>query len=151
MDEQLRRQDPEMWEHINLIFAHFCEEDMSSDETEIEKGFGAPKLLRRIRKLWMDPKLTMVCFYNILVASLSHNCQLFHYIDGHYNPRTITGTLKKGSAPLKRERESHKCNVIALPRPNLPVNFYSKDIDEDQVKTLDPKPVFSLPEVSFEV
>jgi len=62
----MRRQDPGLWEQINIIFAHFTEEEMSSDETEIEKGFGAPKLLRRIRKLWMNPKLTMVCLCNML-------------------------------------------------------------------------------------
>ena len=60
---------PFRFAEINLIFAHFTEEEMSSDETEIEKGFGAPKLLRRIRKLWMNPELTMVCLYVILFGS----------------------------------------------------------------------------------
>jgi hypothetical protein len=73
--------------------------------------------------------------------------QIFHFIDNHYNPRTITGTLKKGSAPLKRERDSHNCNMLAFPQPNLPINFYSTDVGEDRIKTLDPKPGFDLPKV----
>ena len=60
IDEQLRRQAPELWEQINLVFAHFNEDAMSSDETEIEKGFGAPKILRRVRKLWLSPEITQV-------------------------------------------------------------------------------------------
>jgi len=70
------------------------------------------------------------------------NVQIFHFVDGFYNPRTITGTLKKGSAPLKRELSSHKCNAVALP-----LNFYSNGIGEEWIKTLDPKPVLKLPKV----
>lgn len=78
---------------------------------------------------------------------MNRNVQIFHFVDGFYNPRTITGTLKKGSAPLKRELSSHKCNAVALPRPMLPLNFYSNDIGEERIKTLDPKPVLKLPKV----
>jgi len=60
IDEQLRQKNPELWEHINLVFAHFADEDMSSDKTEIEKGFGAPKVLRQVHRVWMNPEITNV-------------------------------------------------------------------------------------------
>ena len=83
------------------------------------------------------------------MANTRLNIQIFHYIDNHYDPRTMTGTLKKGSAPLKRERDSFKCNVLAFPEPKLPINFYSTDVGEDRIKTLDPKPELHLPKVCY--
>jgi len=68
IDEQLRRKNPELWKLIHVLFAHFTEEDMFSDETEIDKGFGAPKVLRRVRKMWMNPEITKVCHKSIHIC-----------------------------------------------------------------------------------
>jgi hypothetical protein len=58
--EQLRQSNAELWKQIDLIFAYFGDEDISSDETDVEKGFGAPKVTRRVRKAWVSPDISKV-------------------------------------------------------------------------------------------
>ena len=52
--------DPEVWRKIDGVFKLFDEKDMSSDETETESRFGANKEIRRIRKHWIDDRVSNV-------------------------------------------------------------------------------------------
>ena len=61
IEEQMRRSDSELWRQINILFSHFGDEDISSDETDVEKGFGAPKVTRRVRKVWVNADISKVC------------------------------------------------------------------------------------------
>ncbi|KAF9531554.1 hypothetical protein CPB83DRAFT_833652 [Crepidotus variabilis] len=129
---QKRGQDTTNWSLIQGAFAHLEDGDMSSDETETEKGFYASKVVRRRKKMWINPEVS----------------SMLHFVDQHYNPRTASGTLKKGSAPLKREITHGSCNSVALPRPKLPFNIYNvKELGLETVRTLQPKEPIILPEI----
>ncbi|KAF9522034.1 hypothetical protein CPB83DRAFT_899984 [Crepidotus variabilis] len=122
----------EMWKLIRAAFALLEDRDMSSDKTETEKGFSAPKIVRRRKKMWINPELPTI----------------LHYVDAHYNPRTSAGTLKKGSAPLKRETLAGSCDTVSPPRPKLPLNFYNiRHLGMETVKTLQPRELIELPQI----
>ncbi|KAF9524701.1 hypothetical protein CPB83DRAFT_897632 [Crepidotus variabilis] len=133
IEEQVQKgENATTWSLIQTAFGYLEDGDMSSDETETEKGFYASKVVRRRKKIWINPQVS----------------NMLHFVDRHYNPRTTSGTLKKGSAPLKREIVHGSCNSVALPRPKLPFNFYNiKDLGLETVKTLQPKEPVVLPEI----
>lgn len=106
---------------------------MSSDETDTPAvGSDRPKVLRRIRKVWIDESIG----------------QLWNFVDHHYNPRSYTGLLKAGGKPLHRYWESSSSNTLAPPNPKLPSNFYNREtITGKKLKSLQPGPVVELPDV----
>jgi len=58
--EQLWQSNAEVWKQIDLIFAYFGDEDISSDEMDVEKGFGVPKVTRRVQNAWVSPDISKV-------------------------------------------------------------------------------------------
>lgn len=121
----------ELWEKVNLVFSHFIEADMSSDETDTEPHGWTPKTLRRVRKVWIDESIS----------------RLWLFVDQNYNPRSSTGLQKAGGKPLRREWESSSVNSKSLPRPKLPRNFYNHTIKGEKLKSLEPEPLVELPAV----
>jgi hypothetical protein len=49
-----------VWKDLELIFSHLREEDMSSDDTDLEGTFYAGKVVRRVRKFWISTEVTKV-------------------------------------------------------------------------------------------
>jgi hypothetical protein len=53
-----------LWRELQQFFSLFDENDMSSDETETEPQFGVNKVVRRVRKHWIDEDVSRVSDQN---------------------------------------------------------------------------------------
>lgn len=50
----------EFWKSVQVLFEYFEVADMSSDETDTEETFTRQKVVRRIRKGWMNEEISKV-------------------------------------------------------------------------------------------
>ncbi|KAH9483220.1 hypothetical protein JR316_0005324 [Psilocybe cubensis] len=121
----------DLWRSIQKFYAHFRNEDVSSDESEGECRPPLVKGIRRIRRHWISPAVSAV----------------FHFIDKHYTSEHSTGMKKRGAAPLPRDLVSTTVDFLSKPRPELPVNFYSSELTAVILRGLRPKPVFQIPQI----
>jgi len=121
---------------------------MSSDDTDVEGTFYAGKVVRRVRKFWISSEVTKVSLGFMAFHCLTQlHIQILHVIDSNYNPRTLSGSRKRGSGPLKRELASLRCNALHSPLPHLPINFYNPELGEEKIQTLGPLPSMKFPEL----
>ncbi|KAH9486831.1 hypothetical protein JR316_0000896 [Psilocybe cubensis] len=121
----------DLWRSIQKFYAHFMNEDISSDESEGECRPPLVKGIRRIRRHWISPAVSAV----------------FHFIDKHYTSEYTTGMKKRGAAPLPRDLVSTTVDFLSKPRPELPINFYSSELTAVVLRGLRPKPVFQIPRI----
>jgi hypothetical protein len=131
--EQLNVGRDQDWKRVQNIFKLFDPGDMSSDETETEEGFGTAKVVRRVRKWWIDDSVS----------------QLWRVVDSQYNPHKPSGLLKRGTKPMLRIWQSSQCNTRAEPKPGLPRNFYDHHVvNGSRLESLQPAEEMSLTFVS---
>lgn len=130
----------------------FNEHDMSSDETETESQFGISKTVRRVRKHWIDGRVSEVThdigdlYYHLQVWK-----QIMRYIDQHYTRRKPSGRLRSGNEPHLRLWTSMKMNDTCSPKPGLPRNVYNaNELTSEAIDTLDPREPVMLPAVPVE-
>jgi len=68
-------QDPhDLWKMIQSIYSHLTNDDMSSDETDVEAIFASPKIVRRVQVDWLAEEVSKVG--SILQLSLVFNNNL---------------------------------------------------------------------------
>jgi len=121
-----------LWANISNVFQYFVEDDMSSDETEVEDSFQTHKRVRRIRKAWVDESIS----------------RLWFYVDSQYPDVKPNGRRKQGAKITLRDWASTSQDHDEKPAPFLPINFYDKRIQGMELASLSPRPPVTIPNVS---
>jgi len=59
-DVTLDTKTQDLWKSIQVMYSYLIEEDMSSDETDVEAVFVCPKIVRRIQMDWLNEEVSKV-------------------------------------------------------------------------------------------
>lgn len=138
----------EKWERIRAIFDHLDYMDMSGDETEVEKRGVRPKIVRRRRTFWVHTEISKVrtpLLVNYILTKVF--VQILHYVDSNYAENQLDGRVKPGPNLIERRLKSKSVDK-SDPKPGLPRNMYSSDVEPEALKILAPVGDIPIPHVS---